>query len=446
MSALTRAADARLAPDRTEAAFKEWLRRLVTGSAELMAFDAGQVDAVMDHASASAILLPEAQTALQGVNRIVLSALDGLPAEVCVLDSSGSVVMTNKAWRTGAVAHARAGLDVREGESFFMACRDAPSRERARAALVAAGLRQVLAGARASVRRTYVCHVAGRRYVCTLSITAIAGSAPCNALLTRVWEVEPGARVSNVQPARAGKSQAAAPPDPRRASETAFGADNRLLAALTPREYARLAPGLEAVELTYGDVLYEPGEPLRQVYFPRTCLVSLLTLVEGHRALEVGLVGREGMIGGSLALGAQRSSVRALVQGTGGALRMTASRFLQEFKRCPALRRVLFQFTDSLMIQISQTAACNRFHMVEARLARWLLMTAERMDSAQFHLTHEFLADMLGVRREGVTVAASALQRRELIRYRRGNISILDRPGLEKVSCPCFRHLQASTR
>jgi CRP-like cAMP-binding protein len=124
---------------------------------------------------------------------------------------------------------------------------------------------------------------------------------------------------------------------------------------------------------------------------------------------------------------------------------MTASRFLLEFRRCPALRQALFQFTDTLMTHISQTAACNRFHLVEARLARWLLVTAERMGSPQFHLTHEFLADMLGVRREGVTVAASALQRRELIRYRRGNIAILDRRGLEEVSCPCFRDLQATS-
>jgi CRP-like cAMP-binding protein len=181
---------------------------------------------------------------------------------------------------------------------------------------------------------------------------------------------------------------------------------------------------------------------MNQVYFPNDCLVSLLTLVEGHRALEVGLVGREGMIGARLALGATTSTVRALVQGTGTALRMKAERFLREFRRSPTLQRVLLKFTDSLMIQISQTAACNRFHIVEARLARWLLMTAERMRSAEFHLTHDFLADMLGVRREGVTLSASALQRRGLISYRRGNITVLDQAGLEAASCSCYRHLQ----
>jgi len=155
----------------------------------------------------------------------------------------------------------------------------------------------------------------------------------------------------------------------------------------------------------------------------------------------VGLVGREGMIGARLALGATTSSVRALVQGTGTAMRMKSARFLTEFRRLPALQHVLFQFTDTLMIQISQTAACNRFHLVEARLARWLLMTAERMASNEFHLTHEFLADMLGVRREGVTVAAIALQQRNLISYRRGNITILDSAGLETASCSCYRYV-----
>ena len=220
------------------------------------------------------------------------------------------------------------------------------------------------------------------------------------------------------------------------------GTPNRLLAALPAKEYERLLPGLEPVKLTYGEVLYEPGEQMRHVYFPSNCLVSLLTVVEGHRALEVGLVGREGMVGSRLALGITASSVRALVQGTGTAVRMKSARFLQEFRRSPTLQRVLFHFTDTLMLQVTQTAACNRFHVVEARLARWLLMTRERLPSGEFHLTHEFLADMLGVRRVGVTAAASALQRQKLIRYRRGIITILDQQGLEAAACSCYRHVQ----
>jgi CRP-like cAMP-binding protein len=217
---------------------------------------------------------------------------------------------------------------------------------------------------------------------------------------------------------------------------------NRLLAALPAREYKRLLSGLETVKLTYGEVLHEPGERMRHVYFPSDCLVSLLTVVEGHQALEVGLVGREGMVGSRLALGITASSIRALVQGTGTAVRMTSARFLQEFRRSPELQRALFHFTDALMLQVTQTAACNRFHVVEARLARWLLMTRERLPSGEFHLTHEFLADMLGVRRVGVTSAAGALQRRKLIRYQRGIITILDQQGLEGAACSCYRHLQ----
>jgi CRP-like cAMP-binding protein len=428
-------ATGRPAPDTSEAAFRKWLRRLVTGAAELRAFDAGEIDAVMDSDSGSAVLLPEAQSALHDSSRIVLSALDALPGEVCVLDSNGVVVMANKAWRVSGTAHERAGLDVRAGENIYSACRDVPESERVYAADMTEGLRQVLTRMRQSLTCRYVCQASRARRVCTFTIAAISGDGPANALMTREWSSEP----TPANPSR-GRGQAK-----RGATETPVraGSNNRLLATLSPRDYAQLAGGLEQVTLTYGQILYEPGEEMQAVYFPSDCLVSLLTLVEGHRALEVGLVGREGMIGARLALGAATSSVRALVQGTGTALRMTSKRFLREFRRSSTLQRSLFQFTDTLMIQVSQTAACNRFHMVEARLARWLLMTAERMASSEFHLTHEFLADMLGVRREGVTVAACGLQQRKLIRYRRGNISILDTKGLEAASCSCYRYVQA---
>ncbi len=427
------ATDPLLAPDKAAAEFKAWLRRLVTDSAELVAFDAGEIDAVMDRNSVSALLLPEAQTALHDSNRIVLSALDALPGEVCVLDPMGRVVMTNKAWRVSGAAHGRAGLDVRTGENFFDACLDVPESERAQANTVAVGLRKILSGMRQSLQFRYACPSSRGRNVFTLTMAATSAPGAVNALLTREWHGE--AR-------RGGKIDADTAGVRRNATTARIGVENRLLAALPSKDYAQLASGLEPVKITYGEVLYEPGEPMREVYFPGSCLVSLLTVVEDHRALEVGLVGREGMVGASLAFGAARSSVRALVQGTGIAMRMNATRFLREFRRSQALQRVLLKFTDSLMVQISQTAACNNFHLVEARLARSLLMTAERMGSAEFHLTHEFLAAMLGVRRVGVTVAAVALQRRGFIRYRRGNITILDQQGLETACCPCYRHLQ----
>lgn len=213
---------------------------------------------------------------------------------------------------------------------------------------------------------------------------------------------------------------------------------NSLLAALPSKDYLQLLPGLEPVTLTFGDTIYEPGSIIRHVYFPSDSLVSLLTLVEGHLALEVGLIGREGMLGVSLALGVNITPVRALVQGTGTALRMKASRFMQEFRLIPALQQEIYHYTHALMSQVSQTAACNRFHVVEARLARWLLMTQDRVRSDEFRLTQEFLAHMLGVRRVGVTKAASALQKQKLIRYSRGNIRILNREKLEATCCPCY--------
>lgn len=195
---------------------------------------------------------------------------------------------------------------------------------------------------------------------------------------------------------------------------------------------------LETVELAFGSVLYEPGDTIRHVYFPTQALVSLLTLADGHLALEVGLIGREGMVGVPLVLEHSVSPVRALVQGGGAAMRMSAASFRKAFRASPPLQKELYRYAHALMGQISQTAACNRFHVVEQRLARWLLMTHDRVKSDRFRMTHEFLGHMLGVRRVGVTKAAQALQRRGLIGYNRGDISVLDRRGLEAAACQCY--------
>ena len=212
---------------------------------------------------------------------------------------------------------------------------------------------------------------------------------------------------------------------------------NSLLAELPGRNYRRLLSGLELVTLKFGDVLYEPGQKIRHVYFPGNSLVSLLTLVDGRMALEVGMVGLP------LALGADVSPVRALVQGTGTAMRMTSARFSRELRKSPRLRQGVHHYANALMAQVSQTAACNRFHVVVARLARWLLMTRDRVRSGEFRLTHEFLGHMLGVRRVGVTTAARALQRRKLIDYTRGSIRILDHKGLEAAACECYAIVNA---
>jgi CRP-like cAMP-binding protein len=213
---------------------------------------------------------------------------------------------------------------------------------------------------------------------------------------------------------------------------------NLLLASLPRNAYGDLLADLAPATLAFGDVLYEPEARIRHVYFPSNCLVSLLTVTDGHLALEVGMVGHEGMVGVALALGMPLSPVRALVQGGGAALRMSSGRFRSALRHSATLQDALHGYIHRLMNQISRTAACNRFHVVEARLARWLLMTRDRLGAREFRMTQEFLAAMLGVRRVGVTEAATALQRRGLIEYRRGLIRILNGAGLEAASCSCY--------
>ena len=214
---------------------------------------------------------------------------------------------------------------------------------------------------------------------------------------------------------------------------------NSVLRALSRQDGQRLLISHEQVNLKYGDILCEPGKQLRHVYFPNSGIISLLTPVEGHASVEVGLVGREGMAGMALFLGVAVSPVRMLVQGSGTALRIKAAAFDHELKRNPPLRRALNRYLYGFMAQVGQTAGCNRFHRIGARLARWLLMTHDRVDTNEFQLTQEFLAHMLGVRRAGVTLAARVLQKKKLIRYTRGKLTVLNRKGLERAACGCYR-------
>lgn len=225
----------------------------------------------------------------------------------------------------------------------------------------------------------------------------------------------------------------------RRTSPRRTASPNRLLASLPRRECSRLLAACEPVELEFGDVLFEADARIRDVYFPTDSFVSLLIPVEGKNHLEVAMVGNEGMIGVPLILGVDRSELRALVQGSGHAWQMSAGTFAREFSASTALRGALNRYLQVRMTQFAQAVACTRFHLIEGRLVRWLLMTQDRANDSQFHVTHEMLAHMLGVRRVGVTRAAHALQQRRLIRYHRGEVTILNRAAMEAASCGCYR-------
>ncbi len=213
---------------------------------------------------------------------------------------------------------------------------------------------------------------------------------------------------------------------------------NHLIARLPRKSRERLLALCEPVDLVFAKVLCEPGDRVRHVYFPTEGFISLVAMIDGNPGVAVGMVGREGMLGSELVLGAAIAPLHALVQGPGSALRVTTAAFRNELATSKALQQELGLYLYVLMAQLTTSAACLRFHLIGPRLARWLLMSQDRAHSDEFHVTQEFLAYMLGVRRVGVTVAAGELQRKGLIRYRRGEFKVVDRQGLEAASCSCY--------
>jgi CRP-like cAMP-binding protein len=221
---------------------------------------------------------------------------------------------------------------------------------------------------------------------------------------------------------------------------------NHLLAALPEKEFIALRPYLEGVSLPLGEVLYEPGSRMRHAYFPTTAIVSLHYVTESGASSESAGVGNEGVVGISLFMGGETTPSSAVVQCAGLAFRLESRLLKQEFNRAGALQQLLLRYTQALITQISQTAACNRHHSVEQRLCRWLLLTLDRLPSPDLIMTQELIASMLGVRREGITEAAGRLQGDGYIRYRRGHISVLDRAGLEARSCECYAVVRDEVR
>ena len=218
---------------------------------------------------------------------------------------------------------------------------------------------------------------------------------------------------------------------------------NHLLAALPAAEYDRLSPYLEHVQMPLGEALCESGGQLKHVYFPTTSIVSLLYVLEDGASAEIAVVGNEGILGISLFMGGETTPSRAVVQSAGHGFRLKSQLLKQEFNRAGPVMRLLLRYTQALITQMTQTAVCNRHHSVEQQLCRWLLLSLDRLSSDELHMTQELIADMLGVRREGVTEAAGKLQRAGLIEYSRGHIKVLDRPGLERQVCECYQVVKA---
>ncbi len=222
-------------------------------------------------------------------------------------------------------------------------------------------------------------------------------------------------------------------------------AENHLLAALLPAERERIFPHLELVSMPLGKVLYESGDVLRHVYFPANCIVSLLYVLENGASAEISVVGNDGLIGIALFMGGETTPSRAIVQSAGHAYRLIGPRLKEEFHRNGQLQLLLLRYTQALLTQMSQTAVCNRHHSVDQQLCRWLLLSLDRLSHNQLTMTQELIANMLGVRREGVTAAAGKLQKLGAIRYARGRITVLDRPLVEQLCCECYSVVKRET-
>ncbi len=231
-------------------------------------------------------------------------------------------------------------------------------------------------------------------------------------------------------------------PSARRASVTANSGhtphQNHLLNALSPADYERISSHLELVPLKLGDALYEPGVALQHVYFPTTAIVSLLYVMEDGSPAEIAIVGNEGILGIALFMGGETTPSRAVVQSAGHGYRLRARYLKEEVERFGPFLRLLLRYTQALITQMAQTAVCNRHHSVDQQLCRWLLLSLDRLTSNELTMTQELIANMLGVRREGVTEAAGKLQLAGLIQYRRGKITVLDRERLEARACECY--------
>ncbi len=372
----------------------------------------------------------------QRADREARSALNALAAEISVLDAAGTVVMTNNVGDAPAIAGGRLGTRVREGANYLTLCDNATGEERVDATAIADGVRKMLARECGQFSHEYASPSPDGPMWFVLTVRGYREGGAVRAVMSRENITE---RKRAEQLLGLDYTASNAVPGEGREPENRVLVANRLLAALPHAEYTRLLAGMEPVALSRGEVLHDAGKPIRQIYFPIDALVAVLTIAAPNRTVEVGLVGQEGMIGISLALGTNLSPVRTVVQSAGTAMRMGVAAFRKQLPHNVPLQRILNRYAHATMVQFGQTAACNRFHDLEARLARWLLMAFDRRRSRELHITQAGMARMLGMQRVGVTTAAGALRRQKLINYQRGRVQLIDRKGLEKAACKCYR-------
>jgi CRP-like cAMP-binding protein/PAS domain-containing protein len=373
---------------------------------------------------------------LQGADREARSALNALAPEISVLDAAGTVVITNTRADASTLTGGRFAARVCEGANYLSLCDNANGDERADAIVIADGIRKMLSGESEPFSHEFATDTPDGQAWFVLTARRYREGGAVRVVVSRENITE---RKRAEQMLGLDYAATNAVPGAGREPMNRVSVANRLLAALPYADYTRLLSRMEPVELSRGDVLHDAGKPIRHVYFPVGALVAVLTTAAPDRTVEAGLVGHEGMVGISLALGINISPVRCRVHSTGIAMRIGAVEFRKQLLQNVPLQRILNRYAHATMVQFVQTAACNLFHNIDSRVARWLLMAFDRARSNELSLTQERLAQMLGVRRVGITTAAGALQKRKLIRYQRGSVRLLDRRGLEKAACKCYR-------
>jgi PAS domain S-box-containing protein len=372
----------------------------------------------------------------QRADREARSALNALAAEISVLDAAGTVVMTNTVGDAPAIAGGRLGARVRDGTNYLTLCNHTTGEERADATAIADGVRKILAGECGQFSHEYASESPDGPTWFVLTVRGYREGNAVRAVMSRENITE---RKRAEQLLGLDYSASNPVPGEGREPENRVSVANRLLAALPHAEYTRLLAGMEPVSLARGEVLHDAGNPIRQIYFPIDALVAVLTTAAPNRTVGAGLVGPEGMVGVSLALGTNLSPVRTVVQSAGTAMRMGAAAFRKQLPHNLPLQRILNRYAHATLAQFSQMAACNRFHDVSERLARWLLMAFDRGRLRELHITQAGMAQLLGVARAGVAAAVNALRKHHLISYQLDRVQLIDRKGLEKVACQCYR-------